>query len=78
MTREDLWKVLDEQHHGIVQSWLDRGDGVCVYENVKIGHPNSGHQKFVPTNTFKDDPPTRMPDMNGQINWRYTLKAIVQ
>ena len=57
--------------------WLARGDGVAVYQNVDLSHPEIGHLQFAsfgsPEAIFPDDPPDRLPDMNGRINWRYSL-----
>lgn len=66
----------------LFQAWLQRGDGVAVYANVEIGHPNAGHLKFVSYGSEAamlencDEPPSRMPDIGGDINWRYRLKAV--
>jgi len=89
MTKQELFDSLDEAHHGTVQRWLDRGDGVAVYENAELGHPDLGHKKFVSfgsaqarlePNVCDDDgnPPQRMPDIGGQINWRYQLTGTVR
>lgn len=74
---EDLWPQ--------AQKWIDRGDGVAVYENQEIGHLNCGHRKFVSFGSEKaqieigeaDSPPQRLPDIGGDINWRYILIGII-
>ena len=33
MTETELFGLLDPSHHATVKRWLDRGDGVAVYEN---------------------------------------------
>lgn len=61
--------------------WLERGDGVAVYENLLMGSGNFGHKQFcsygsqaaqIPTGD--DGPPQRMPDI-GKPNWAYHLAA---
>ena len=58
--------------------WLERGDGVAVYENQDFGHPDLGHLQFVsygsPAAQLETDvPPQRLPDIGNAINWRYQL-----
>jgi hypothetical protein len=61
-----------------INGWLVRGDGVAVYENMDMESMSFGARKYVSfgsadaqleTNT----PPQRLPDIGGQINWRYQL-----
>jgi hypothetical protein len=59
-----------------VNQWLARGDGVAVYENVELGHPDAGHRQYVSFGSSEaqipgDELPERMPDIGGAINWRY-------
>lgn len=64
-----------------VNRWLERGDGVAVYENQDLGHPQLGHIQIVSYGSeasmlycpLTRELPTRMPDINGAINWRYQL-----
>ena len=77
MTRQELFEMLDQAHRETVLRWLERGDGVAVYENHDLGHSNAGHRKFVSFGSSAaqletDDPPRRLPDI-GEINWRYQL-----
>lgn len=66
----------------LIPMWLERGDGVAVYQNVDLGHPDLGD--VVPTSygsseaQLEGDPPWRLPDglRGGQINWRYTLQGV--
>jgi hypothetical protein len=114
-----------------VRPWLDRGDGVAIYENHDLGHPDLGqcqlasfgsrtaqletdmvhvtndsangrkvelaqaHMRDWHERGFKvgpapadaqehpydrlcpacSQPPDRLPDIGGAINWRYTLIA---
>ena len=71
-------EMLDEEHHPTIRKWLDRGDGVAVYQNVAFDSGDFGHKKFVSFGSKAaqletDDPPTRLPDIGGQINWKYQL-----
>lgn len=77
-TQDEVLSLIDPEAHPTVQKWLDRGDGIAVYENHDLGHPGAGHRKFVSfgSNAAQletDDPPTRLPDIGNQINWRYQL-----
>ena len=78
MTKEDLFEILSPEHHGTVQRWLDRGDGVAVYENGAFDSKRFGHKKFVSFGSEAaqlevEEPPKRLPDIGGQINWPYGL-----
>ena len=79
MRLDELTKDLDEGSRALIQGWLERGDGVAVYENVDLGHPELGHLQFVsfgsPEAMLPGEPPSLMPDIGTAINWRYTLKA---
>lgn len=67
--------------------WMRRGDGVAIYENMELGHPNLGHRKYVsygssaaqlePEHLVDKLPPQRLPDIGGIINWRYQLIGVV-
>lgn len=102
----------DEEHRA---AWLqaistllvrahERGDGIAVYENSDLGHPELGQWKVVSyggadaqletrvgnyegdnstdlggSRTFvhgEDVLPKTLPNIGGQINWRYTLKLV--
>lgn len=62
-----------------VNVWLARGDGVAVYENKDLAHPQLGHRQYLSYGSNeaqieKDVPPQQMPDLAGQApNWRYRL-----
>jgi len=84
LTRDELLESLqkaleplgDASH--VIDRWLARGDGVAVYENVELGHPDLGHQQFVSFGSTEAQipdafPPQRMPDIGSAINWRYQL-----
>lgn len=58
--------------------WLDRGDGIAVYENKAMDSANHGHQQFVSFGSAaaqieSETPPERMPDIGTKINWGYML-----
>ena len=87
MTEEELFSLLDEEHHDTVRKWLDRGDGVAVYQNIALDHSRMGQRKFVSYGSEKcqlepchcDEagcPPNRLPDIGGQINWPYRLEGV--
>lgn len=61
-----------------MNKWLERGDGVAVYENHDLGHPEVGTKKFISYGSSvaqleTDTPPNTLPDIGSQINWRYAL-----
>lgn len=64
-----------------------RGDIVVVYRNSDLGHPDLGTTKITTYGSadsqlevaqFPDGPPHTLPDMGGEINWRYTLEGQLQ
>ena len=61
-----------------ITRWVERGDGVAVYVNHDLGHRDLGLRKFVSYGSpaaqlGTDDPPQTLPDIGGDINWRYQL-----
>lgn len=88
-TAETIKPFLDERYAevaadaraGIYQQfnrWLDRGDGLAIYENHDLGHPELGHIKIVSYGSQTalletGTPPERLPDIGVDINWRYQL-----
>jgi hypothetical protein len=61
-----------------VGRWLERGDGAAVYENHDLGHPDLGMPKIVSYGSSQamlevSEPPERLPDIGGSINWRFVL-----
>jgi hypothetical protein len=63
-----------------VNRWLRRGDGVAIYENQELGHPELGWPRLVSYGSSAamletDEPPQRLPDTPTLINWRYRLAA---
>lgn len=92
MDLDQLWKLLAEgepnpqalaHKQEIIRKWLKRGDGVAIYENSEIGGPQCGHRKFVSYGSANaqlegQNPPSRLPDMGGEINWRYSLVGTVR
>lgn len=76
MTKSEL--QLDAEHYDVVNKWLTRGDGIAVYENHDMGHPQLGHRQFISFGSKQamlevDIPPHRLPDIGNEINWRYQL-----
>lgn len=77
-TKDEIEHHLELEYRETVNLWLERGDGIAVYENVEIGHPQAGHMKFVSYGSTAaqletEEPPVRLPDIGGDINWRYHL-----
>jgi hypothetical protein len=68
----------------IIEGWVERGDVALVYENQEFGHPEQGDVKIVSHGgpgallEFEVFPqyPTTLPDIGGDINWRYQLVAV--
>lgn len=63
-----------------IDRWLERGDGVAIYENHDLSHPDLGCCKIVSFGSPEAQlettaPPARLPDIGGQVNWRYALVA---
>lgn len=83
MTEEALFKLLDEERHSLVRSWMDRGDGVAIYRNQAMDSSNLGHRQFVSYGSAKaqlemEEPPQRLPDIGSKFNWAYQLEATVR
>lgn len=58
--------------------WLERGDGVAIYENQALDSAGVGDKQLVsfgsPAAQLEvDEPPQRLPDIGSKINWRYSL-----
>ena len=66
--------------------WINRNDHVAVYVNQDFGHPAFGYAKFVSYGSSEaqleveraEDLPTTLPDIGGDINWRYTLEGVYE
>lgn len=90
-----------DQVTGLLHRAHTRGDGVAIYVNNDLGHPDIGQFQIVSygsddaqlstrhTQHFADTAeklrlhkhdrdflPITLPDIGGQINWRYGLEAI--
>lgn len=80
-TLKEIRVILDHGHWGTVNKWLARGDGIAVYRNQAMDSSNLGHRQFVSYGSRQaqldmEDPPQRLPDIGGQINWPYQLEGI--
>lgn len=94
-SKDEILSLFREQYEGhqdyfeehsrpLLNWWLERGDGIAVYENQELGHPDNGVKVFVsfgsPAAQLEtEEPPRTLPDgllaeglLNG-INWRYQL-----
>jgi hypothetical protein len=63
------------------ERWLNRGDGIAVYENVDLGHRELGHRQWISYGSPEaqlevDTPPRILPDIGARINWRYALEGV--
>jgi hypothetical protein len=81
MTEAEVKALVDPESWPIVERWLARGDGCAVYRNEALDSSNLGHRKFTsfgsPAAQLEgDEPPTRLPDIGGQINWPYQLEGV--
>jgi len=85
LTRDELVEILrkegldDPRVIAQVNAWIRRGDAVAIYRNHDLGSPQAGHVKLVsfggPAAQIEaDEPPTRLPDIGSDINWRYHLE----
>lgn len=64
-----------------INGWLERGDGVAVYENQDLGHYDLGHKVFLSFGSsaaqIEHEPPLpsgcpiNLP--HGMMHWRYVL-----
>lgn len=80
LTPKELGEMLDWRSHATINKWLARGDGAAVYRNENISpmpdsHPEYKTVSFGSTAAMLevDVPPQTLPDIGGQINWRYQL-----
>jgi hypothetical protein len=85
INKKQLAELLDEANRErnmeIIERWLVRGDSCAVYTNMDLGHPEAGGEKFVSFGSEQAQiedavPPERLPDIGGQINWRFQLTHI--
>lgn len=76
----DLQQQCD-RNQALMQGWLDRGDGIAVYENQAFDSSGFGHKKFVSFGSPAaqlpgDTPPDRLPNIGHSINWAYALLGV--
>lgn len=69
----------------VINAWLRRGDGVAVYENNDLGHPEVGMKVLLSYGSLASQlnvatPPEQCPDITGHpqlfIAWRYRLVGV--
>lgn len=87
MTKEEILAevspLMDEEEHAVslFNRWLDRGDGIAVYENKSLDSSNGGHKICMSYGSRTaqietESAPEQMPD-TGQFStpWAYRLVA---
>lgn len=92
----DLLRIVREEDAG-PSDWIEsvralgvrahaRGDGIAIYVNQDLGHPDlgewqvcsyGGNESQIVLPATDVYPPVQMPDIGGRINWRYCLRAVV-
>lgn len=80
-TKPEIVEVLAEVleiNRDTFNRWLSRGDGIAVYENTAMDSYACGHRQFAsfgsPAAQIESpEPPSRMPDIGHNINWKYQL-----
>ena len=91
MTKEEILTELGKLYNGegaerthamgFFERWLDRGDGVAVYENMALDSRNLGQLVFMSYGSEaaqieEDEAPKIMPDMRMYSTpWAYRLKV---
>lgn len=70
---DDVWTSFD--------AWFARGDGAAIYVNHDLGSPEVGQIRIASYGSEvaqieSPEPPDRLPDIGGQINWRWVLEAV--
>jgi hypothetical protein len=82
---EEWWAEHNDDHGMLyisvtapVTRWLARGDGVAIYQNAELGHPEMGDIQIVSYGSPEamlevEEPPQTLPDIGGKINFRYQL-----
>lgn len=62
------------------KNWLERGDGVGVFENSDLGHADMGNLVFTPVTPAEEKTvrvgQTALPDGSYGMGWRYLLRAV--
>ncbi len=79
LTKDELG--LDLANYDVVNTWLARGDGIAVYENLEWESPQWGHRQFISYGSAAAQleaplPPHQLPDIGGRNNQRYQLIGI--
>lgn len=76
--------LMDESTWPVIQRWIDREDGVAIYENQDFSHSMLGHRKAVSYGSANaqievrtaEELPIKLPDFTDSINWRYRLIGV--
>lgn len=85
LTPEQVFDLLDPDFkpkaQATMQKWLDRGDGIAVYQQQDFGRSTLGHRKYVsfgsPAAQLEGDtPPAMLPDIGYDINQGYCLEGV--
>jgi len=63
-----------------INTWLARGDGVAVYENMAMDSTTFGARVFLSFGSLEaqldvEHPPDRMPDIPEPFGWKYCLQG---
>jgi hypothetical protein len=77
-SREEIRSEMGPENYPVVNMWLERGDGIAVFQNEDLGHRQLGHRKYVSFGSShaqltSPEPPPTLPDIGGAVNWRYQL-----
>jgi hypothetical protein len=80
-TSDEIKEILDPQFWPVINGWLGRNDGVAVYRNEAMDSIGHGERQFVSygselSQLETKEPPERLPDIGGKINWRFRLEGI--
>ena len=80
-TTDEIKKLLDYNFWSTVNAWIIRGDGIAVYQNTALDSLQAGERQFVSFGSSvcqleAKEPPQRLPDIGGHINWRYQLEGV--
>lgn len=82
-SKDGIRKVIDDHFPNMgvleqVNAWLARGDGIAVYQNHDMSSANLGEVQLASYGSAdaqieNQEPPQKLPDIGGRVNWRYQL-----